>query len=148
VGPPVEVQVKGLSEPLTLYELLGLDGRLAPAGPVAAREADHLVAVDLPLECWVIEGKVVRPDAAVGRVVRLGRREVLARLDPPPAPLTNVKLRLQYPAPIDRSSEAIYAKVLGPDADGLVRMRLTAVDAADAQALTSLVGQGGVFTPS
>jgi adenylate cyclase len=148
VGPPVEVQVKGLSEPLTLHELLGLGGRFAQAGPVAAPEADRRAEVDLPLECWVIDGKVVRPDATVGRVVRLGRRELRARLDPPPAPLTNVKLRFRFPPPVDRPSEAIYAKVLGMEPDGLVRIHLTAVGAADDRALTGLVGQVGDFTSS
>ena len=38
------------------------------------------MAVDLGLECWMIDGKVVRPDAVQGRVVRLGRREIHARL--------------------------------------------------------------------
>jgi adenylate cyclase len=140
VGPPSQVQVKGLSEPLTLYELLELGGRFAQAGPAPAPGVDRRIDVDLPLECWVIDGKVVCPDAVAGRVVRLGRREVWAMLDPSPPPLTNVKLRLGYPPPIDRASEAIYAKVLGPEADGVVRIRLTALGAADERALAALVG--------
>jgi adenylate cyclase len=140
VGPPVEVEIKGLSKPLILYELRGLAGRFARETSGASAEAERQAVVDLPLECWVIEGKVVRPDAAVGRVVRLGRREVAARLDPTPGPLTNVKLRFRYPSPGDRASDAIYAKVLGLDAGGLVRIRFTAVGAADEQAIAGLVG--------
>ena len=139
VGPPVEVQVKGLSEPLTLHELRGLAGRFAREIPGTSPAADRQAVVDLPLECWVIDGKVVRPDATVGRVVRLGRREVAARLEPPPGPLTNVKLRFRDPLPADRPSDAIYAKVIGPDAGGLVRIRFTAVGAADEQAIAGLV---------
>jgi class 3 adenylate cyclase len=148
VGPPVELQIKGLSEPLTLYELRGLGGRFARESPALAPEAETQVVVDLPLECWVIDGKVVRPDAAAGRVVRLGRREVAVRLDLPPSPLTNVKLRFRYPSPDDRASDAIYAKVLGLDAGGLVRIRFTAVGAADEQAIAGLVGQTRDFTSS
>ena len=74
VGPPMAVQVKGLSEPLTLHELQGLGGRFARA-PVRRRRPSARSTVELPLECWVIDGKVVRPDAVTGRVVRLGRRE-------------------------------------------------------------------------
>jgi class 3 adenylate cyclase len=140
VGPPRVLQVKGLSEPLTLHELQALGGRFARTLPVTAPEAERQVAVELPLECWVIDGKLVRPDAVPGRVIRLGRREVHAQLDAPPAPLTNVKLRLRYPPPIDRPSEAIYAKVLDHDAAGLVRMRLTALGAADEQAIAVLLG--------
>jgi class 3 adenylate cyclase len=138
VGPALAVQVKGLSEPLTLHELLALGGRFAQAAPVPGPE--HQAAIDLPLECWLIDGKVVRPQAVAGRTVRLGAREVLASVDPPPAPLTNVKLRLRYPPPIDRYSEALYAKVLGVDADGFVRFRLTAVGATDEQTIADLVG--------
>jgi adenylate cyclase len=146
VGPAVEVQIKGLSEPLILHELLALAGRFAREAPGASPEADRQAVVDLPLECWAIDGKVVRPDAAVGRIVRLGRREVAARLDRPPSPLTNVKLRFQYPSPAERASEAIYAKVLGLDADGLVRIRLTAVGPADERAIADLVDQIRDFT--
>ena len=148
VGASLEVQVKGLSEPLTLHELLGLGGRFAQAGSAAAPEPEPQALVDLPLECWLIDGKVVRPDAVTGRLVRLGRREVLAALDPAPAPLTNVRLRLQYPAPLARPSEAIYAKVLGRGADGLVRMRLTALGTGDEEAIARLVGSPQDFTPS
>jgi hypothetical protein len=57
----------------------------------------------------------------------------------PLAPLTNVKLKLQYPAPLSRPSEAIYAKVLPGETVGLVRMRLTAVGPADEQAIAQLL---------
>jgi class 3 adenylate cyclase len=151
VGPPVALTVKGLAEPLTLHSLTGLGGRFARTLPAAAPEAERQTAVELPLECWVVDGKVVRPDGVRGRVVRLGRREVHARLDTPPDPFTNVRLRLRYPPPIDRDSEAIYAKVLDRDAAGLVRMRLTALGPADEEAIETLLGQRagrGDFTPS
>jgi class 3 adenylate cyclase len=144
VGPSTALQVKGLSEPLVVHELQGLGGRFERTMP--APEARRQVTVDLPLECWVIDGKIVRPDALAGRLVRLEPRELHAQLAESLAPLTNVKLRLQYPAPLSRPSEAIYAKVLPGDAAGLVRMRLTAVDPADERALAQLLGQVD-FTP-
>jgi adenylate cyclase len=146
VGPRVQIQVKGLSEPLTLHELHGLGGRFAQSSPLSRPDSEPQVAVDLPLECWVIDGKIVRSDATAGRIVRLGRREVLARLDPAPASLTNLKLALRYPPPIDRVSGAIYAKAMGRDADGLVRLRLTAVGAPDEEALARLVDRLEDFT--
>jgi class 3 adenylate cyclase len=148
VGPPLDVQVKGLAEPLRLYELQALGGRHAQAGRAAAPEAERLVAVDLPLLCWLIDGKIVRPDGRAGRVIRLGQREVHADLPAPPDPLTNVKLRLTYPPPLDRDSEAIYGKVLGQDGDGLVRIRLTALGGADEQAIATLVGEPADLTRS
>ena len=140
VGPPTALQVKGLSEPLIVHELQGLGGRFERALAAPAPEPGRQVTVDLSLECWVIDGKIIRPDALTGRVVRLEKRELHAQMAEPLAPLTNVKLRLQYPAPLSRPSEAIYAKVLPGDAAGLVRMRLTAVGPADEQAIAQLLG--------
>jgi class 3 adenylate cyclase len=140
VGPAVALAVKGLAEPLTLHSLEGLGGRFARTLPRAASETERQVTVELPLRCWIVDGKVVRPDALEGRLVRLGRREVHARLDPAPDPFTNVKLQLRYPPPLDRPSEAIYAKVLGRDAAGLVRMHLTALGPADEDAIATLLG--------
>jgi adenylate cyclase len=140
VGPALTVEVKGLSEPLTLHELRGLAGRFARELPVEAAEAERMAAVDLPIECWVIDGKIVRADGIRGRVIRLGRRDVEATLAEPLAPLTNVKLELRYPPPLDRVSEAIYAKVLAHDGPGPVRFRLTALGAADEAAIGTLVG--------
>jgi len=140
VGPPIAVEEKGLSEPLVLHELRGIGGRFARELPAETGPADHLVAVELPIECWVIDGKVVRADGIAGRVVRLGRRDVEATLATPLPPLTNVKLQLRYPPPLDRVSEAIYAKVLAHDGPGVVRLRLTALGPADEAAIGALVG--------
>ncbi|MCI0546139.1 MAG: adenylate/guanylate cyclase domain-containing protein, partial [Candidatus Rokubacteria bacterium] len=87
VGPSLALTVKGLAEPLTLHPLEGLAGRFARTLPVAAPEAERQMAVELPLQCWIVDGKVVRPEALEGRVIRLGRREVHAALDAPPDPL-------------------------------------------------------------
>ena len=139
VGPPITLQVKGLVEPLTLYELQALSGRFARELP-AASDVERLADVELPFECWVIDGKVVRPESLTGRVVRLGRRELHAALVEPLAPLTNVKMRLRYPPPLDQTSEDIYAKVLAHDDARLVRLRLTALGASDEAAIAALLG--------
>jgi class 3 adenylate cyclase len=140
VGPPLAVSVKGLSEPLTLHELQAIDGRYAAAVPETA--AERLVQVDLPLACWVLEGKIVRPESLAGVAVHLGRRELRARLAQPLEPLTNVKLELRYPGS-GGASEPIYAKVLEADAAaGLARMRITALGARDEAAIARLVDAG------
>jgi class 3 adenylate cyclase len=138
VGPPMALDVKGLSEPLTVHELRGLGGRYASELPPEPAGAEREVPVELPLTCWVIDGKLVRPDAVAGRVVGLGRRELRARVEAPLAPLTNVRLRLAYAA--GEASEAIYAKVLERDAaSGVVRLRITTLGARDEQALARLL---------
>jgi hypothetical protein len=143
VGPPIPVQVKGVAEPLLLHELRAIRGRFARRLPESA-DADHAVAVSLPAECWTIEGKAVADHALRADVVRLGPRRLDARLPAPLPLLTNVKLRLQYPAP-GRSSGDLYGKVVGDD-DGpggrVTRIRLTSVDPADQEAIDTLLGRG------
>ena len=140
VGPPIALQVKGLAGPLTVHDLQALGGRFARELPAVPPEVERVATVELPLECWVIDGKLVRPDSLAGRVVRLGRRELQAVIPEPLAPLTNVKLRLRYPPPLDQPSEDIYAKVVAHNEAGLVRLRFTAVGASDDAAIAALLG--------
>ena len=139
VSAPMAVEVKGLSEPLQLYELRALGGAYAQAA-VTEESADE-VNVSLPIRYWVIEGKIVGPEQAPGEVVRLGRRAVVARLDAALTPLTNVRFRLVCP---DRGWESkdIYGKVMGTERDGagtFTRIRFTSVTDVDAEAIGALV---------
>jgi len=87
----------------------------------------------LPIECWVIDGKIVRADSLRGVACRLGRREIEARLSEPLSPLTNVRLRLSYPG-LGHDSGDLYGKVIAAsasDATDLTRIRLTWADAVD-----------------
>jgi class 3 adenylate cyclase len=149
VGPPMPVTFKGIREPLSLYELRGLGG---PSGlrlpePAASEGAD--VPVRLPLRCWAIEGKTVRPDAVEGEVLGLGLRRLEARLATPFAPQTNLRLRLRYPA-LERESGDLYGKVLGvreEDGRAIVRITLTSLETADQRVLDALVRGGEARTP-
>ena len=148
VDPPVLAQMKGLTEPVALYELRGLSGRFAQMATPAERDAD--VAVALPITCWRIDGKVVAADALVGATVRIGRRGALIRLGAPLPPLTNVRLHVQYPGG-DVSGD-IYGKVRtqpagatsgsvpGPDdRSALTPIHFTSLTDEDAAALERLV---------
>ena len=144
VSPPLPVEMKGLREPLLLYELRAVGGRWACRLPEAAADAGPDVPVALPLRCWVIEGKAVRPEVLSGEAVRLGARRLTARLGTPLPPLTNVRLRLHFPG-LGQESGDLYGKVLAVDqAAGPVDVRigLTSVDAADQQILEVLLKAG------
>lgn len=139
VRGPIEVQMKGVSEPLRLYELRALGGRFAGRLPEAAGAARAVV--ELPIVCQVIDGKVVREERVHGTVVGLAPRVLEARLETPIAALTNVKLRITYASP-DGASGDLYGKVLaeaGDGAAGLTRIRLTSVGPADERALAALL---------
>src|SRR5262245_5643930 len=114
VTGPTLLEAKGLSEPLTLYDLRSLRGRFAQSAVPAAAAAVHEVTVSLPVTCRIIDGKVVRQKGIDGEVVRLARHELVARLSAPLDPLTNVRLRLRYAA-AGPESEDIYGKVVRAD---------------------------------
>jgi class 3 adenylate cyclase len=137
VGAPVPVEVKGIAEPLVLYELRGIGGRFAQRLPEVTTEGDPQVDVALPLTCRVIEGTVVRGERVAGTVRRLGTRRLDIRLDAPLPPLTNVRLRLNYPG-LGYDSGELYGKIVGEVQRGgerLTQIRLTSVDPVDQKIL-------------
>ena len=141
VSGPILLDAKGLSEPLSLYELRSLRGRFAQAAAPDAGAPGPAVAVSLPMTCNVIDGKVVRRDSIAGEIVRVARHELVARLGTQLDPLTNVRFRLRYSAqgPV---SEDIYGKVVRADGEGaerLARIHLTSTSDADALRLEALL---------
>ncbi len=141
VGPPIPVEVKGIREPLLLYELRALHGRYPRRLPEADGGDGAGVAVALPVSAWVIEGKTIRPDPLAGQVIRLAPRRLEVRLAAGLAPLANLRLRLRYPA-LGQDSEDLYGKVIAvSEADGawVARVGLTSVTTADQQILEGLL---------
>ena len=139
VAEPVRAELKGIAEPVALYELRGLRGRFAQR---LADAEDLLVDVTLSLRGWVMQDKRVASEFA-GTAQRLSARSIDTRLDAEVAMLTNVKLRLRDPQ-TEQESGDIYGKVIGvtAQADGrAVRIRLTSVDAADQKLIDSLLGR-------
>jgi len=139
VGEPVRVELKGIVEPVLLYELRGIRGRFAQRLPEAGADDDPHVEVTLPLRGWVLDGKRLAGEFS-GVVVRLGRRSLEARLDSELAPLANVRLRLSYPD-LGQTSGDLYGKAVGAGSrtGGLASIRLTSVDAADQKLIEMLV---------
>ena len=139
VEEPVRVELKGVEEPVALYELRGLRGRFAQRLNDTGTD-DRPVDVNLPLRGWVVEGKRVG-SALGGTVRRMSLHSLDAKLDTEVATLTNVKVRL-YHAASGQESGDLYGKVVGaaPPADvALLRIRLTSVDAADQKLIETLV---------
>jgi class 3 adenylate cyclase len=136
VGEPLSVEVKGLAEPLLLYELRAIGGRFAQTLPETDID-DEQVPVALPFVGRVFEGKVLGTDAMSGTVVRLGRRLVDVRLDGSLPVLTNLRFRLNYPG-LGYDSGDLYGKVIGTEqqeSTWITRIRLTSIDPLDAKVL-------------
>jgi class 3 adenylate cyclase len=149
VAPPVPVEVKGIAEPLLLYELRGINGRFAQRLPEMDAALDQSVEVALPMQCWVIEGKVISQQTISGTVQRLGLRSLEVSLAQPLRPLTNVRLRLRYPDS-EHDSGDIYGKVLTVKSlkdTGLTHVRLTSVDAMDQKIMAGFLDTQGLQQP-
>lgn len=145
VGPPIPIEVKGIREPLLLYDLRALAGPWDQRLPEVAADAGPEVPVAMPLSCWVVEGTTVRPERLRGEVLRLGPRRLEARLEHPLAPLTNLRLRLRYVV-LAQDSGDLYGKVLATREEGgtwVAQIGLTSVDAADQRVLESLLRGAG-----
>ena len=141
-APPVPVEVKGIVEPLLLYELRGIGGQFAQRLPNMDTLVDQQVDISLPLACWVIDGKVVSKTEIAGVVLRLGMRQLDVHLDTPLRPLTNVRMRLRYPE-LDHDSGDLYGKVLTEEQHngvGVTRIRLTSVDIVDQKIIDGFLG--------
>ena len=136
VGEPFPVEVKGVAEPLLLYELRAISGRFAQRLPEMASD-DEQVPVWLPFVCRVFEGKILGKDETSGTVVRLGRRRVDVRLDGTLPLLTNLRFRLNYPG-LGYDSGDLYGKVIGTElheGTPVMRISLTSIDPVDQQIL-------------
>jgi class 3 adenylate cyclase len=130
-APPIHAELKGLEAPVALHELRAIGGRWAQRLDAAD---DTPIDVTLPLTGAIFEGKHVEGEFG-GTVLRLTRRWLQARLTVELAALTNVRLRMTWPDGT-RSSD-VYGKVTG-GGDGLTRIHLTSVDAADEATLAAL----------
>ena len=140
VGEPFPVEVKGVAEPLLLYELRAIHGRFAQRLPEMASD-DKQVLVWLPFVCRVFEGKILGKDETCGTVVRLGRRRVDVRLDGTLPLLTNLRFRLNYPR-LGCDSGDLYGKVIGTEqheGTPVSRIRLTSIDPVDQQILETFL---------
>jgi adenylate cyclase len=112
LGTPIEIEAKGVDEPMTIYEVLGIGepfGLRLPARP----EAPVALAEPIPLEFAIVEGKHLDGTLFRGTLVRLSASEGEVLSEQNVAVLSNIRLQLQP----DTGSPAlgpVYAKVMAP----------------------------------
>lgn len=117
IGGQKQVKPKGVKEPITIYEVIGIGGFYNLYLPPKEEEIFLPVADEIPIQYTLLEGKHVNDTIFKGRLVKLSTKgaEIQAEHNEgnfvPPG-LSNIKLNLLTANQPPEISEDIYAKVL------------------------------------
>jgi adenylate cyclase len=113
----MEVQPKGVQQPITIYEVGGIAGNY---NLYLTKEEEEIFFPLLPaiaLKYSVVDGKDISNNVVEAKLVKLSEKAAEVRLDFPetaslPKPLTNIKINLFLPSEIPVKSLDVYAKVI------------------------------------
>ncbi|ETW96871.1 MAG: hypothetical protein ETSY2_45620 [Candidatus Entotheonella gemina] len=113
-----DVQFKGLQEPVTLYDVVGLQGKYACALP--QQEPEHLITLASPLAvaCYPVDGKTVSEQAVAGTITRLAESSAEVSLENEVTLYSNMRLQLE--SPDEPALSEVYAKVVALNQEGEV----------------------------
>jgi adenylate cyclase len=145
-GEPMEVHVKGKTNPVTLREVLAIPslGKIVPRREI--RRSPRVTA-KMPFSYQVIENDVALPQSHHGMILDIGYHGILAEMDQQLAPLSEIKLNFDLVLIGSRATD-IYAKILKTEKSdqgslsGLEFTSLSAQNSRDIQLLVQLLIQG------
>jgi adenylate cyclase len=109
IGNQTEVRAKGIENPITLYEVLGIGGQYKLRLPSMAAELFPL-AEEIPFQYEVVEGSHLGGPMCKGSLISLSLKGAEARLETPVPLLSNLKIVLATDGQPIRG--ALYAKVV------------------------------------
>jgi len=106
----MEVEFKGIDQPLSLYDVIGIEGKYQT--DLHDKKDDSFINIDppLPFSCLPLEGKTLTELAISGQITQLGNHSVKVSLDRPVMKYSNLKIVLASKK-VSGLSE-IYAKVV------------------------------------
>ena len=142
VGEPRQVTMKGVSDPVTVYPVLGMGEpynlELLPGDPGPGKR------LDLKLSLWLLQDNRILEPALGGTATGADSQFILARLEKPLEPGSQVKLKLRDELDGHHFGD-IYAKVVSlgqcpqhPEH----RLRITGISPDDWRALQKSPGKG------
>jgi len=143
VDPPQTVMMKGLKKPLVMYSVtaIGPPYNIKLDLPVSEENGVEII---LPFHCWkVVEGKRIANESQYGETIILNDNEITASIEPPPEPLTDIKLIFDFCAEA-HCFDDIYAKVLSfQDQKGKTtnRLRITSISQKDRDILKKWISE-------
>jgi adenylate cyclase len=137
VGPPTSVSLKGIAEPVLVFELRGVAGEADVEPDVDSGAA---ATVDLRAACYPVDAKRVGERARPVRVTRLSLARVEFEADDAfPADAFDVKLVIEFADGVGAGSYARAATRRSVDDGVHVDAVFTALDGRDAERITALV---------
>lgn len=143
VGAVNEVRVKGLGDPVTLYELLALHGPRRLVVPRVEPRRSPRILVDLPAAFRPLESKIILPRPISGRVLDLSYHGMRAQLPTGLPTLSEVVVDLDT-GPRAGQVADLYARVVRsrPGTDGWeTSLALTALGSPGQRLLKQLVDE-------
>jgi hypothetical protein len=108
-----QVHFKGLEHPVTLYDIVGMDGASKLRLPDKDPESFSALEPPLAVACFVLQGKIIADVAITGHITHLSASAAKALLVRHVAVHDNLKILLTMPEASEIS--ALYAKVLALD---------------------------------
>ena len=136
------VMMKGVKAPIVYYPVTAIGPPYdVQFNTVAADQKG--VPLALSFQCWVVEDKKVAEQAMAGETVSVGRDFLAAEIEPPLAPLTNLKLMFGFCADAHCFSD-IYAKVISQETGPgrtIHQMRITSIRKEDRDILKQWMEQ-------
>ncbi len=148
VDPPQTVMMKGLNSPLVCFPVKAIRTPYNVELRVPEKK-ERPVEIQLPMTCWIMEGKKVIEPGVQGHTRFISGDEWTVAVTPPLSPLTDVKIQLNF------CTEAhcfgpIYAKSIencDPQYKPYCLMRITAIAQEDRDILDSWVNNAGYGNP-
>jgi len=126
------VMMKGVKAPIVYYPITAIGSPYdVRFNTVSTNQKD--IPLALSFQCWTVEDKKVDSQAINGETVTLGRDFLVADIEQPLAPLTNIKLAFDFCVDAHCFGD-IYAKVVSQEtlSDKVVyQMRITSIRKED-----------------
>ena len=109
----MEVQFKGIDQPVTLYDVSGMGGEYKLALLTKTTESFTSLKSPLPITCFLLEGKMVSKTGIPGYIMRLSESSAEVSLEGQVEIHSNLKILLSLKATPGLSE--VYAKVVSLD---------------------------------
>ena len=119
----MEVQFKGIDQPVTLYDVSGMGGEYQVEMIEKTTESFTSLKPPLPITCFLLEGKIVSKTGIPGYIMRLAESSAEISLEGQVGIHSNLKILLM-PQELQGLSE-VYAKVVSFDKSDTASSRIS-----------------------